>query len=87
MRPSIGQALALDASRQVLGRGGAFAITITAQALSWRFQTFDALVSGIESELPSIVKQYGFVQDVELLIAGWSRARNRPDSYVITFYR
>lgn len=61
----------------------ALGIAILAQELSWRFQTFDEVVAGIENALPALVEKYDFREPIELVIAGWSAERKKPESYVI----
>ncbi len=52
------------------------------------FETFDLMVAGIEAKLPEFVDRYAFndwepASQTEMIIAGWSTERDRPESYVI----
>lgn len=68
----------------VTGRGTAVAAPVVAWELSQRFGSFDAVVDGIEGELPDIMRMYNLSdKTIELSIAGWSTERQRPEAYVI----
>lgn len=65
-------------------RGIACALPVLGQALSWKFQSFDELVGGVEQVYASIIESVGFEDsNIELILAGWSYERDRPESYVI----
>jgi hypothetical protein len=72
----------------ITSRGGMIPAAILGRHLTSHFATFDLLVAGIEEKYPEFVKSYGFDTIPsslvpELIIAGWSAARDRPESYVI----
>jgi hypothetical protein len=71
-------------------RGSPLATPILAHLLGNKFQTFDALVTGIEGmicgvhkELKSWCRDHGDT-DEPVVIAGWSRDRNRPEAYMLS---
>src|SRR5262245_18497962 len=73
-------------------RGAPLAVAQYAHFLGFRVQSFDALVAGIEAALPDVTRQVQRLcaahdgrrgVDEPIDIAGWSRARNRPESYTI----
>lgn len=55
------------------------------------FTSFDDMVDRIEDELPDIyeaclqqfAEELGAMANVDLILAGWSAARNRPEAYLI----
>jgi hypothetical protein len=68
-------------------RGAPLATPVFAHLLGLRFQSFDAMIVGIENELPDIHARVrllcrGNVNE-PIVIAGWSRERNRPEAYII----
>jgi hypothetical protein len=68
----------------ITGRGIASAPQLFGQRLSWKFQSFDDLVDGIEAVYLDIADELGLTEyDIELIIAGWSFERDQPESYVI----
>lgn len=67
----------------VTGRGTAIAAQLLAPALADLFSTFDDLVAGIEKALPLMVAETGVALEYEMLIAGWSKARQAPECYMI----
>jgi hypothetical protein len=58
---------------------------IIGQELSRTFQTFDALLDGGAARLRRLVEQYDefFPPELEMIVAGWSGARDEPEAYVI----
>jgi hypothetical protein len=67
----------------VTGRGTAIAAVLLSPKLATMFSSFDDLIAGIEAALPLIVARLGVPIEYELLIAGWSEARQAPESYMI----
>lgn len=67
----------------VTGRGTAIAAQLLAPALADLFATFDDLVAGIEKALPRMVEETGLPIEYEMLVAGWSDARQAPECYMI----
>jgi hypothetical protein len=68
-------------------RGSPLATPTFAHLLGLRFQSFDDLVARIENELPDVHARVrllcrGNVNE-PIVIAGWSRERNRPEAYFI----
>ena len=64
-------------------RGSAIGGALIEWSLSNRFQSFDELVDGVETEVPLIVRRFELTDHVELILAGWSAARGAPEAYVI----
>jgi hypothetical protein len=70
-------------------RGNPLATPIWGHLLSNRFQSFDAMVAGIEDAIPDIHRQVKLMcrnqgdTDSPIVIAGWSHERQRPEAYVI----
>lgn len=83
------KAFSLPHMPAVIATRGAYVAPVL---LGWefaRFATFDDLVSGIEDAMPVIheqvaptLEQCGVV-DLDIVIAGWSAARSRPESYLM----
>ncbi|NVN88593.1 MAG: hypothetical protein HXX15_21145 [Rhodopseudomonas sp.] len=66
------------------GTGNMASAEMISAALVYRFELFDAAVAGIERELPQIVAETGLDNArYDLVLAGWSAARQRPESYNI----
>jgi hypothetical protein len=68
-------------------RGNPLGTPLFAHFLSCRFQTFDAMVAGIEDALPDVHRQVGAMcqgADEPLVLGGWSRDRNRPEGYMMS---
>ena len=63
----------------------AAATAIMGSELAMIFSSFDELVAGIEQQLPTVVDAWQDTFDrchtsvVDLLLIGWSAARNRPE--------
>src|SRR5262245_24795525 len=71
----------------VICRGDPLAAPLFAYFLGFRFSYFDSLVSGILKVLPEIrddVRRVdGNTADQTVIVAGWSRDRDRPEAYWI----
>ena len=68
-------------------RGAPLATPVFAHLLGLRFQSFDAMITSIENELPDVHAQVGLLcrgnVNEPIFIVGWSRARGRPEAYII----
>jgi hypothetical protein len=73
----------------IAARGPALTAPLFAFELGGCSTTFDALLKNIEGQLPRLCQKHAALLSadsdptIELLIAGWSDARNRPESYLI----
>lgn len=69
----------------IVGRGNAFVLRLIADQLSERFSTFDDAIDGIEFVIGDTVDRLPpqFDCNFELVIAGFSAGRARPELYLI----
>jgi hypothetical protein len=83
------KAVALPSLPAVLAtRGTPWATPLFAHLIGMRFQTFDAIVAGIEDVIPGIHERVRSMcpqgdVDQPVVIGGWSHERNRPEAYLL----
>jgi hypothetical protein len=65
------------------GRGRVRDLNFAAWEMSGMFATFDEAVDGIEWAFESVVNIRSLSDDLELVLCGWSHARQCPEAYVI----
>lgn len=68
----------------IAARGPAIPSTVLADRLSFLFGSFDEFVEGAERTLPDLVDTYyPDLPPTQFMIAGWSEARQAPESYIL----
>jgi hypothetical protein len=70
----------------VAGRGPTLAPALLGQHLALAFPTWDLMVQFAADALPSMVEACAVMMQsgtIELVLAGWSQERNRPETYLI----
>ncbi len=70
-------------STVILGRGNAFGIDTAVRCLKARSSGFDDLIGGVTGELQKIVDTHRLDRPFELVIAGFSKCRAKPEIYFI----
>lgn len=84
------KAMSMPHLRAVMAtRGPALTTPIFAIELGGCYRTFDALVAGVEKDFATLCEKHAdtLSEDenprIEMLLAGWSDERDRPESYMI----
>jgi hypothetical protein len=70
----------------VAGRGPSLAPALLGQHLALAFPTWDSMVQLVEDALPAMVDACAVLMQsgtIELVLAGWSQERERPETYLI----
>jgi hypothetical protein len=70
----------------VAGRGPSLAPALLGQHLALAFPTWDSMVQLVEDALPAMVDACAVLMrtgTIELVLAGWSQERERPETYLI----